>query len=191
MNSRKSHHGPLLAPLIILAALIGAFMVNAPGTAKAAGADEGTKAEEAISVEIGKAKEVHLSKSPDVIILGNPAIADVVVEDNGQIFLLGREPGETNMMIFDKAGRTILSAAVVVGPIKKRRVTIDRGPESFTLSCNPRCVPVANPQGTGAVPATTPGEQAGAQEGSEAGGINPADLASALSGLLGNQPAPQ
>ena len=145
-----------------------------------------------IALEVGKARLIRLSATPNVIMLGNPTVADVVVEDDGLLFLLGQEPGETNMLILDQAGKVIISAAVVVGPMKKRRVTVDRGQETFTLSCNPRCVPVATPQGTGATTATATATDAESASGSEsteqtATDDQTADIASALSGLLSDQ----
>ncbi|MDP6691136.1 MAG: pilus assembly protein N-terminal domain-containing protein [Alphaproteobacteria bacterium] len=186
MMDRKSLSGRWLAGLAVLAAVFCLVVERAEAAGDTA----------VITVEIGKAKMVRLETTPDVIMLGNPAVADVVVEDNGMLFLLGREPGETNLMILDETGKVVLSSPIVVGPVQKRRVTVDNGVESFTLSCNPRCVPVATPQGTGATtPATAgaTGEQAEGEEeqtaGGEqaAGGDQAAALANALGSLMGNQ----
>ncbi len=205
MGSQKSRHGQLPAPLIVLVALLGTLWGASAdgiiGKAAAAGADEKAGAAELINLEVGKALLVRLSVTPDVVMLGNPAVADVVVEDNGLLFLLGREPGETNLLVLSKAGEVILSSSVLVGPLSKRRVTVDRGPQVFTLSCNPRCVPVATPQGSGATTAeaaagtaAAPGGEAAALEGvagsgGAPGGVNAAAIASALSGLMGQAPA--
>ena len=176
-----------LSHLIIVLAALG-FAAGKADAAETAATDSAGAAE-VITVEIGKAQLIELSATPDVIMLGDPTVADVVVEDNGMLFLLGREPGETNMLILDRAGKVVVSAAIVIGPMKKRRVTVDRGPESFTLSCNPRCVPVATPQGSGATTAATAGAAATGEEETEqeAAGDPAAEIASALSGLLGNQ----
>ena len=200
MGSHRSRYGLLLAPLVILGVFMGAPSAVGIGTARAAEAGEKAEAAETIPLEIGKAQLVPLSETPDVVMLGDPTIADVVVEEDGLMFLLGREPGETNLLVMNKDGGVILSSAVVVGPLKKRQMTVDRGVEAFTLSCNPRCVPVATPQGTGATVAATAAsgdtasgegeDQAAASgEAAAAGSINPADLAGALSGLLSNLPA--
>ena len=87
----------------------------------------------------------------------------------------------------NKAGTVIMSSAIVVEPVKNRRVTVDRGPETFTLSCNPRCSAVATPRGSGATTAAA-APAATAAGGRTAGNdTDTADLASALSGLLGGQ----
>ncbi|MDP6344600.1 MAG: pilus assembly protein N-terminal domain-containing protein [Alphaproteobacteria bacterium] len=120
-----------------------------------------------LTVEVGKARILRLSADPDIVMLGNPAVADVVVEDDRLLFLLGREPGETNLYVLNDEGKVILSRVVVVGPVLKRRVTVDRGPQTFTLSCNPRCVPVATPQGAGATTAAAGGGDSGGAAGAE------------------------
>jgi Flp pilus assembly secretin CpaC len=137
--------GALLRRLIIVSLSLGGVLVFTIGRIEAT---------EVITVEIGKALLVQLSATPKVVMLGNPNIADVAMEDNGLLFLLGKEPGETNLMILDDKGEVLISSPVIVAPGQKRHVTIDRGRERFTLSCNPRCVPVATPNGTGAATTT-------------------------------------
>ncbi len=200
MKFHGSHYGlpgPLLACLVILAASLGLLVETMP-KARAAGI---------ISLEIGKAKALPLANPPDVIMLGNPAVADIVVEGNGRLFLLGREPGETNLLILDEAGEIILSSTIVVGPVNKRRVTVDRRDISSTLSCSPRCTPVATPRGSGATTAgaapAAPGGQnqpAGGEPRAAGGGPHAAaaglaaalggpggtNIAGGLAGLLGN-----
>ena len=177
--------------LIVLAAL-GCIVGKADAAETTTSETRKDGAANVIALEVGKAQLVRLSATPNVIMLGNPAVADVVVEDDGLLFLLGQEPGETNMLVLDQAGKVIISAAVVVGPMKKRRVTVDRGQETFTLSCNPRCVPVATPQGTGATTATATATVADSANGGESAeqattDDQTADIASALSGLLSEQ----
>ncbi|MBT3493728.1 MAG: hypothetical protein HOA08_22540 [Rhodospirillaceae bacterium] len=199
MNNRKpclgqslGRLGPFhlgLGYLVIIAVALG-FAVGQADAAETVAVETGQAGTaDVFAIEIGKAQLIQLSATPDVIMLGNPAVADVVVEDNGLLFLLGREPGETNMLILDDTGKVVISAAIVVGPMKKRRVTVDRGPQAFTLSCNPRCVPVATPQGSGATTAAAAGAaSAGGEEAEQAAAGDPAaEIANALSGLLGNQ----
>ena len=174
-----------LAVLFVFVVMWAPILQNNPPMAEAP---------DVIALEIGKAKLIRLPATPNVVMLGNPAVADVVMEDNGLLFLLGREPGETNLMILNRGGKVILSSAVVVGPMDKRRVTVDRGPQTFTLSCNPRCVPVATPKGSGATTAATGGNTAvaaGPDNGDPAAGGSDAasDIANALGSLLGQNPA--
>ena len=144
------------------------------------------EATEVITVEIGKAMLVQLSATPKVVMLGNPNIADVVMEDNGLLFLLGKEPGETNLMILNDKGEVLISSPVIVAPGQKRHVTIDRGQERSLLSCNPRCVPVATPNGAGATTAAATSNQA-TVTGQPQASNNLDAVANSLNSLLAGQ----
>ena len=145
MGNFRMQIGALLRRLIIFALSLCGVLGATIGSVEAT---------EVITVEIGKAMLVQLSATPKVVMLGNPNIADVVMEDNGLLFLLGKEPGETNLMILNDKGEVLISSPVIVAPGQKRHVTIDRGQGRSLLSCNPRCVPVATPNGTSAATTT-------------------------------------
>lgn len=109
-----------------------------------------------ISVEVGKSKVLHLKdeQKPGVVFVGNPAIADVIVERAGVLFVLGRQPGETDVWILDDDGHALMHRPLVVTAITARHVTVQRGAgagtgQQQTLSCNPRCTDVVTPRGTG------------------------------------------
>ena len=105
-----------------------------------------------ITVAVNKAKVMRLNRDAGVVLIANPTIADVAVESARLIFLFGLEPGETNILIFDTDGEEIMTAPVVVVPIEKHQVTINRANvnEEATYSCVTRCAAVATPVGTGA-----------------------------------------
>ena len=107
---------------------------------------------EVINVPVHNAELVRLDRDASVVLIANPVIANVAVESERLIFVIGLEVGETNLYILDAEGKEILTAAVVVVPILDRRVTVDRANknETVALSCSPRCVYVAPPAGTGA-----------------------------------------
>lgn len=104
---------------------------------------------EVFSVEVGKSKLVRLQENhkPAVVFVGNPSIADVVIERSGVVFVLGREPGETDVWILDDYGNALLHRPVVVTALASRQVSVFRGPEEQTLACNPRCSTVVTPVG--------------------------------------------
>ena len=79
MNNHRSRRKLSLVPLIIVVTALFAILGNVIGDAEAASV---------IDLEIGKAKLIRLRGEPDVVILGNPAVADVVIEDGKQLFLL-------------------------------------------------------------------------------------------------------
>lgn len=114
-----------------------------------------------ISVEVGKSRVMHISGDAAVVMIGEPTIADVIVERNGLLFLLGRQTGETNLFILDHEGKTVLSTDVVVTPIGARHVTVNRGTTEASVTCNPRCAPVPTLVTKGTVNQAGPGDENG------------------------------
>lgn len=114
---------------------------------------------EVLSVQVGKARIIQLKQMPVVVMVGDPGIADVVIERNKQIFLVGLQPGETNLFILDDAGNKIMNVDLVVTQLTSRHVTVDRGTSTATLSCNPRCSPVPTPSSVGAGQGSSVGEE--------------------------------
>lgn len=104
-----------------------------------------------MNVELGKARILRLDATPTVVVVGDPEIADVIVEDNNVIFLMGIMPGETNVYMLDENGDPLLETSLVVTPADQRHVSVHRGVEEQTMSCNPRCAGVANQIAEGAV----------------------------------------
>lgn len=105
-----------------------------------------------ISVEVGKSRILRLKQEqePAVVFVGNPAIADVIIEREGVLFVLGRQPGETDVWILDDDGKALLHRPLVVTAINSRHITVQRGANTTqeqTLSCNPRCAEVPTPRG--------------------------------------------
>ena len=127
-------------------------------------AASGAWAQDALSVQVGKAAKLTLSERPTVVVVGNPAVADIIVENSRLIFLMGLMPGETNLIVLDRNGDELISAPVVVTPSDARTVTVNRDVAEFTFSCNPRCAGVPTP--------TSAEEQAAVAAGG-GGGANP------------------
>ena len=100
---------------------------------------------EAVRVTLDKYELVRLNADVATVLIANPAIADVVVEKSRLLFLIGRSPGETMLVLLDKAGREIMNAAIVVVPNLEREITVHRGAVEATFSCAPRCAGIPNP----------------------------------------------
>jgi hypothetical protein len=110
---------------------------------------------ETIQVVVDKAEVLHLAVDASTILTANPEIIDLVVESPQLLLLLGKRPGETNLIILGERGREILVADVVVVPNLERHVTVYRNTEESTLSCALRCASVPTP---GQPPPTADGE---------------------------------
>ena len=137
-------------------------------------------AQDALSVQVGKAAKLALSEQPNVVVVGNPAIADVIVENSRLIFLMGLMPGETNLIVLDRRGNELISAPVVVTPSDARTVTVNRDVAEFTFSCNPRCAGIPTPTSAEEQAAAAGGAGGTGGAGGAGGASDPNDPAAAM-----------
>jgi hypothetical protein len=105
---------------------------------------------EPLRVVLDKYELVRLNTDVATVLIANPDIADVAVEKSRLLFLIGRSPGETMLVLLDEAGREIMNTSIVVVPNLEREVTVHRGTRrgnalEATFSCAPRCTPIPNP----------------------------------------------
>ena len=75
----------------------------------AAGADH-------FELPLNKTRPIELSRAVRDVIIGNPEVADVVVRAPGQVYLIGRSVGETNVFLVDAKGALVRKLEVVVNP---------------------------------------------------------------------------
>jgi Flp pilus assembly secretin CpaC len=145
------------SPLFALALGIAAATLPASAT-QAETPDHRT-----LRVTVDKAEVMKVDGSAAVVLVANPAIADVVVERNHLVFVIGRRPGETRLYIYGANGKALVEREIVVVPQGDRAVTVIRDTQPTSYSCDPRCTPVGRPAGTGAASATSaPGPAASA-----------------------------
>ncbi|HUH84088.1 MAG TPA: pilus assembly protein N-terminal domain-containing protein [Stellaceae bacterium] len=138
-----------------------------------------------LRVPVDKAEVLTLDAASAVVLIANPAIADVVLERNHLLFVLGKTPGATNLFVYSEAGRPLLDREIVVVPQDNRVVTITREITPTDYYCEPRCV------ATSAVPGGGAGAGGGAAPASApaAAGAAPQARAGAPSGPLPGLPA--
>jgi len=106
--------------------------------------------ERALHVATDNAEVVNLAGPPAVVLVANPRIADVVVEQGHLIFVIGKRPGQTRLFVYGAGGEAILERDVVVVPPRDRQVTIIRVTTPTDYSCDPQCVALGpEPQGAG------------------------------------------
>ena len=99
---------------------------------------------EDLTVSKDQSKVIKLTNAAATIVVGNPNIADVAMQDGTTAFITGRGFGTTNVIAMDAEGRQIASFRVVVAADANRSVTLVRGGQIVTLSCAPRCEAVAS-----------------------------------------------
>ena len=108
-----------------------------------AGLAVSSAAAEDLSVAKDQSKVVKLTGLASTVVVGNPEIADVAMQDGTTAFVTGKGFGTTNVIAMDAEGRQIASFRVVVTANADRAVTLFRGGQAVTLSCAPRCEAVA------------------------------------------------
>jgi Flp pilus assembly secretin CpaC len=128
----------LLARSALLSlALTGALVAEA--MPRAASAED---AGAIIEVVLNQAKVMHISRPADVVIIGNPAIADATIQDKQTLIITGHSFGSTNLIVLDSAGQPIASGMLTVKQANDQMVTIYRRALRQTFSCTPDCAPV-------------------------------------------------
>jgi pilus assembly protein CpaC len=95
---------------------------------------------------LNKTRPVELDRAVRDVIIGNPSVADVVVRAPGQIYLIGRAVGETNVFLVDARGNLVRKLEVVVNPdgtaveaairqlLPKERISVKGVGDSVVLS---------------------------------------------------------
>lgn len=103
-------------------------------------ASQAAPAADAIAVNVDQAKLYKLPEKVATIVVGNPLIADVTLQNGGLIVVTGKGYGATNFIAMDRGGQILADRQIeVTGPPSDRLVTIYRGVDRETYSCMPVC----------------------------------------------------
>lgn len=99
--------------------------------------------DEFYTVPLNKNEMVRLPAPASAIIIGDPTIADVSIHSSDIILVIGRSFGETNLIVLDEAGQTIMNTDIqVVDKAPRGRVRLyNIGEGRQTFSCTPECMP--------------------------------------------------
>jgi hypothetical protein len=93
-------------------------------------------------VDLNKTQILRLPMAAGSVIIGNPAIADVTVHSPTTIMVVGRGFGETNLIVLDRNGHTMVDADIQVTSITPSNgVRLFNGNARKTYSCAPYCQP--------------------------------------------------
>jgi hypothetical protein len=95
--------------------------------------------DDAISVNVDQAKLFKLPNRVATIVVGNPLIADVTLQNGSIIVVTGKGYGATNFIAMDKSGEVLVDRTIQVEGPTDRLVTVYRGVERETYSCMPVC----------------------------------------------------
>ena len=95
-----------------------------------------------IEVVIDHAKVMRISRPADIVIIGNPAIADATIQDSKTLIITGRSFGTTNLIVLDKDGQPIADEIITVTAPTNQVVTVFRRASRQSYSCTPECAPI-------------------------------------------------
>jgi len=102
-------------------------------------------ADNALILEIDRAKIVELPAGTNALIIGNPGVADAtVLRRQNRIVLTARAYGQTNMIALDARGDALAEILLIVKN-GEHALVVQRGLERESWSCNPRCERTVNP----------------------------------------------
>jgi len=113
---------------------------------------------ESTIIHLNQSRRVMLRGTAANVIVSDPAVADVTLFDAHSVILLGKGYGATDVLVMDRAGRTLLDDHIMVAPSDSGVVTLHRGTSAMDYSCSPRCQALAAPkEGGAASPSAGPG----------------------------------
>jgi Pilus formation protein N terminal region len=93
-----------------------------------------------LQLTVNHAEAITLQADPAVALIANPDIADIVSEKNNLVFVIGRKPGATNLLVYDNSGQRLMNREIVVVPDAGKEVTITRDTDVVHYYCEPDCV---------------------------------------------------
>lgn len=94
------------------------------------------------TVELNNTQIIRLSEPASAVIVGNPKIADISVHSSDTVFVVGRGYGQTNLIVLNSSGATIVNAKLqVTSATSPGNVRLYQGPDRKSFSCAPYCLP--------------------------------------------------
>ena len=130
-------NGKYLRGLIGAAGLAVMAGVSAPSmSALAAESADGS-----IIVNVNMARLLRINAPASTVIIGNPGVADVTIQDPRTLVLTGKSYGRTNLIILDANGDPIADTFINVVQTRADLVTVYNGRARATLACTPVCQP--------------------------------------------------
>lgn len=92
-----------------------------------------------INVNVNMARILRINAAAATVIVGNPGIADVTIQDPQTLILTGKSFGQTNLIVLDNAGNPIADTIVEVVQMQAGVTTVYQGQARTSLACAPVC----------------------------------------------------
>jgi hypothetical protein len=90
-------------------------------------------------VHVDQAKLLKLPERTATLVIGNPLIADAVVQPGGIVVITAKSYGTTNLVALDRTGVTLMDQAVQVAAPNDVVVVVYRGVDKESYSCAVTC----------------------------------------------------
>jgi Flp pilus assembly secretin CpaC len=92
-----------------------------------------------INVNVNMARILRINASAATVIIGNPGIADVTIQDPQTLVLTGKSFGQTNLIVLDSVGNPIADTLIEVVQMNAGVLTVYQGQSRTSLACAPVC----------------------------------------------------
>ena len=92
-----------------------------------------------INVNVNMARILRINAAAATVIIGNPGIADVTIQDPQTLILTGKSYGQTNLIVLDSAGNPIADTMIEVVQMQAGVVTVFQGQSRTSMACAPVC----------------------------------------------------
>jgi len=92
-----------------------------------------------VSVKVNMARILRIDAPAATVIIGNPGVADVTIQDPQTLVLTGKSYGQTNLIILDSSGNPIADTMIEVTQDLGDVVTMYVGDKRQSYSCEPIC----------------------------------------------------
>ncbi|MEO8722634.1 MAG: type II and III secretion system protein family protein [Sphingobium sp.] len=87
--------------------------VTSVASAQTSGAQ--ASADRAMVMSVGESRVISLSSNMADVVIANPAVVDVHVRSQNQLYILAKTPGESSVSVTGASGKTLFSTTVRVG----------------------------------------------------------------------------
>lgn len=92
-----------------------------------------------ISVNVNMARILRINAPAATVVVGNPGIADVTIQDPQTLILTGKSYGQTNLIVLDSQGNPIADTLIEVQQMQAGVMTVYQGQARTSLACAPVC----------------------------------------------------
>ncbi|HEY4199260.1 MAG TPA: pilus assembly protein N-terminal domain-containing protein [Devosiaceae bacterium] len=94
-----------------------------------------------ISVKVNMARVLRINSPAATVIVGNPGVADVTIQDPLTLVLTGKTYGQTNLIVLNAQGNPIADTLVEVTQDQADALTVFNAGARETYSCAAKCAP--------------------------------------------------